>query len=233
MKIGPVDIRNHTFSRKMRGVDEDEVRDYLELVAERLEESVLEGEELRGRIAQLESDLSELRALERSMRDSLLSAERLVDDRSAQAEKEAQIVIKNAEVQADKLLVRAREDLTRLRTELDDLRRQRITYAERFRALLESQMRILEASLQSFDPEGSRPAALHASSPRPQPAGGPEHRYHPPPPEAAPPPASAAPPPRPAEPRAPAAPWAPPQQGSEGELFASERPAGPGGGAYG
>jgi cell division initiation protein len=153
MKIGPVDIRNHTFSRKMRGVDEHEVRDYLDLVADRLEEAILEGDELRARIDRLEHEVREHRALERSLRDSMLSAERLVDDRSAQAEKEAQIVIRNAEVQAGKILLQSREELGRMKAEMDDLRRQRVTYVERFRALLRSQGKILEASLETFDPD--------------------------------------------------------------------------------
>jgi len=171
MKIGPVDIRNHTFTRKMRGVDEHEVRDYLDLVADRLEEAVLENDELRARIDQLEHEVRDHRALERSLRDSMLSAERLVDDRSAQAEKEAQIVIKNAEVQAGKILLQAREELGRLKAELDDLRRQKVTYVERFRALLRSQGKILEASLESFDPDAvldedlRHPAAAAAERP--------------------------------------------------------------------
>lgn len=155
MKIGPIDIRNHTFTKKMRGVDEHEVHEYLDLVADRLEEAILEGEELRGRIDRLETEVRDHRALERSLRDSMLSAERLVDDRSAQAEKEAQIVIKNAEVQAGKILLQSREELGRLKAEADDLRRQKITYVERFRALLRSQTKILEASLETFDPDGA------------------------------------------------------------------------------
>jgi cell division initiation protein len=185
MKIGPVDLRNLAFTKRVRGVDEDEVRDYLEMVANRLEETLIEGEELRTRIDRLEAELAEFRQLERSMRDSLLSAERLVDDRTAQAEKEAQIVIKNAELQADKLVLRAREDLGRLHAEVDDLRRQRVTYVERFRALLRSQTRILEASLETLDPESTQAPsrtpspssasvpAPYAAPPPPPPSGGP------------------------------------------------------------
>ncbi|NNE44856.1 MAG: DivIVA domain-containing protein [Gemmatimonadetes bacterium] len=153
MKIGPVDIRNHTFQKRGRGVDDVEVRDYLEMVADRLEEVILEGEALKTRIVELDGEVQEFRKLERSMRDSLLSAERMVDDRVAQAEKEAQIIIKNAELQGEKLLGTAREEQTRLVVALDDLRRQRITYIERFRALLRSQSKILEASVEGLNPD--------------------------------------------------------------------------------
>jgi len=170
MKIGPVDIRTHGFAKRgMRGLDEAEVRAYLELVADRLEESVLEAEELRSRIDRLERQVEEYRQLEQSLRDSLLSAGRMADDRLAQAEKEAQIVIKDAEVEGEKLLLRSREEAGRLRAAVDDLRRQRTTYVERFRALLRSQMKILEASVAGFDPESVGPgeAAPHVPAPAP------------------------------------------------------------------
>ena len=154
MKIGPVDIRNHVFSRrKMRGVDEAEVAAYLDLVADRLEEAVLESDDLRARIDQLERDLEEYRKLDRTLRDSLLSAERLADGRLEQTEREARIIVKNAEVEAEKVIATAQAEAASIRGTLDDLRRQRLTYVERFRALLRSQMKILEASVESFDPE--------------------------------------------------------------------------------
>jgi cell division initiation protein len=211
MKIGPVDIRTHSFTKRMRGVDEAEVRAYLEIVADRLEESILEGEDLRGRIDRLEGEIREFKALERTMRDSLLSAERLVDERTAQSEKEAQIIIKSAEVQAEKMLARARDDLARVRAQVDDLRRQRVTYIERFRALLRSQSKILEASVESLDPEGDFPEAKRGAGP-----SGPT----------APPPS-----PGPAMPGS-IPPYAGlPTLGPEGELFSADRPDA-GGGAH-
>lgn len=154
MKIGPVDIRNHVFSRKkMRGFDEAEVTAFLELVADALEESIVEQEELHTKIARLETELAEYRDLDRTLRDSLLSAERLSDGRLEQAERESRIILKNAEVEGEKLIARARAEAETLRGSLDDLRAQRLTYVERFRALLRSQSRILEASVESFSPE--------------------------------------------------------------------------------
>jgi cell division initiation protein len=171
MKIGPVDIRNHSFvKRGMRGLDEAEVRAYLELVADQLQETILEAEELRTKIDQLERSVVDYRGLEQNLRDSLLSAGRLSDDRLAQAEKEAQILIKEAEIQADKILLRSREEAGRLQAAIDDLRRQRITYLERFRALLRSQIKILEASVVTFDPEPSEEESALPRQPLPPPA---------------------------------------------------------------
>ena len=177
MKLGPVDVRTHNFvKRGMRGLDEAEVRAYLELAADRLEEAILEAEELRSRIDRLERQVEEYRKLEQSLRDSLLSAGRMADDRLAQAEKEAQIVIKDSEVEGEKILLRSREEAGRLRAAIDDLRRQRTTYVERFRALLRSQMKILEASVAGFDPENVTGEPIEDASefPAPRPHAAPE-----------------------------------------------------------
>lgn len=154
MKIGPVDIRNHSFSkRKVRGVDEGEVAAFLELVAERMEEILLDQEDLHGKIARLEQELGDYRDLDRSLRDSLVSAERLSDGRLEQAERESRIILKNAEVEGEKLIGAAREEVRSVRASLNDLRRQRVTYIERFRALLRSQLKILEASVDNYAPD--------------------------------------------------------------------------------
>ncbi len=151
MKIGPVDIRNHTFQRKaMRGVDEAEARAYLDLVADRLEEAIREAADLRESVDRLNAEIREYRAMEKTFRDSLVSSERVGEERLALAEREARLILKNAEVEAEKTLAHAREASARYRAELEDLRRQRVTFLERFRALLSSQSKILEASAREF-----------------------------------------------------------------------------------
>jgi len=158
MKIGPVDIRNHTFSRKLNGVDEVEVRAYLDMIADRLEESIVEAEELRGQLDRVEARVEEYVKLESALRDSLISAERIGEERRESAEREAQIRIRAAEVDGEKIVLAARQELGRVRAEIDDLRRQKVTYIERFRALLRSQVKILEASVEEFDPDHAHTA---------------------------------------------------------------------------
>jgi cell division initiation protein len=150
MKIGPVDIRNHMFQKKMRGVDDVEVRAYLDLVADRLEESIQEAIQLRDAAERTAQDIREYRAMEKALRDSLVAAERITEERLGVAEREARLIVKNAEVEAEKIVAHAREWSARYRAELEDLRRQRTTFLERFRALLSSQSKILEASAKEF-----------------------------------------------------------------------------------
>jgi cell division initiation protein len=150
MKIGPVDIRNHTFQKKMRGIDDAEVRAYLDLVADRLEEAIQETIELREVLERSNQEIREYRAMEKALRESLISAERITEDRLGIAEREARLIVKNAEVEAEKIMAHTRETSSRHRAEIEDLRRQRTTFLERFRALLSSQSKILEATAREF-----------------------------------------------------------------------------------
>jgi cell division initiation protein len=157
MKIGPVDIRNHTFQKKMRGIDDVEVRAYLDLVADRLEESIQEAIQLREAAERTAQDIREYKAMEKALRDSLVAAERITEERLGVAEREARLIVKNAEVEAEKIVAHAREWSARYRAELEDLRRQRTTFLERFRALILSQSKILEASAKEFLAIDTRP----------------------------------------------------------------------------
>ena len=158
MKLGPVDIRNHTFQKKMRGIDDAEVRAYLDLVADRLEESIQEAVQLREAAERTAQDIREYRAMEKALRESLVAAERITEERLSVAEREARLIVKNAEVEGEKIVAHAREWSARYRAELEDLRRQRTTFLERFRALLSSQSKILEASSHVFMSIESGPA---------------------------------------------------------------------------
>lgn len=155
MKIGPVDIRNHSFSRKMRGVDEAEVRAYLDLLADRLEEAIGDSAQVREAVDRANVEIREYRSMERTLRESLVAAERVTEERLGLAEKEARLIVKNAEVEAEKILAQARETGARYRVDIEDLRRQRTTFLERFRALLSSQSKILEASAREFETLGT------------------------------------------------------------------------------
>ena len=71
MKITPLDIEGHTFSRRMRGYDLDEVRSFLTLVSEEYEKLVVENHKLRDDVAKMQSILDEHRQREKILRETL------------------------------------------------------------------------------------------------------------------------------------------------------------------
>src|SRR4051812_3447977 len=95
--LTPLDIQRQTFSRALKGFDTNEVRAYLQLVAEEIERLVRDVDRLSRENAMLREELDEHNARERILKDTLLSAQKVSEDVKANAQKEAVLIVKDAE----------------------------------------------------------------------------------------------------------------------------------------
>jgi len=104
MKITPMDVARQDFSRRFRGLDPDEVRGYLTLVAEELAAVERERATLDQQVKHMEGLLDEHRQREGILKGTLLTAQKTSDDIREAANRQAHANVKEAELQADKLL---------------------------------------------------------------------------------------------------------------------------------
>lgn len=104
MKILPMDVQRQTFGLRMRGFDQEEVRTYLTIVAE--EVAALQGERdsLSQEVQTLRAMVEDHRQRENILKNTLLTAQRVSEEIKENARRHAENVVKEAELQADKLL---------------------------------------------------------------------------------------------------------------------------------
>jgi cell division initiation protein len=104
MKILPMDVQRQTFGLRMRGFDQEEVRTYLTIVAE--EVAALQGERdsLSQEVQTLRAMVEDHRQRESILKNTLLTAQRVSEEIKENARRHAENVVKEAELQADKLL---------------------------------------------------------------------------------------------------------------------------------
>src|ERR671939_97153 len=102
MKLTPLDIQQKTF-RKLRlgGVDEKEVRAFLELCASEMEDLIRKLHKQDEDLRRLTARIEELRAREHLLQQTLTTAQKLADELKGQARKESQIIVSEAELQAE------------------------------------------------------------------------------------------------------------------------------------
>jgi cell division initiation protein len=150
MRLTPLDIREQQFRRVMRGLDPEEVETFLATVATELESIVSEHKELRQRVVELEEKINEYRSMEKALRDTLLTAEKVMGDAKESAQREAALIIREAELAAQRATARLSQDLVDLRQELTDLRRMKDAYMSRVRWLLRSHLDMIEGHAQEF-----------------------------------------------------------------------------------
>ena len=125
MNVTPLDLRQQKFKSAMRGYDRGEVDALLTEVADDYEGAIREADRLRQEVARLEELLAEHRSEEKSLKNTLVSAQRLADEMREVAERDAQRVMRDAETRADLLVQKAQSRHEDLQREIDGLRARR------------------------------------------------------------------------------------------------------------
>ncbi len=143
MKLTPLDIHHKEFGHALRGYNEAEVDAFLDQVADELERLFKENIDLSEKIEALEEKVRSYQDMERTLHNTLLSAQRSADELMQQTRQEAEVVLKDAEVKAKEIIhaaltnkQKATNDLTRIKQAEEDFR-------SRFKALLDGHLRAL------------------------------------------------------------------------------------------
>jgi cell division initiation protein len=145
VKITPLDIRKQEFRRSLRGVDPEEVRVFLSLVADEYERLLHEAARLRDDSAELRSRIDEFQKIEKTLQNTLVTAERVTADSRDNARREAELIVREAESRAERILEDARRRLSRMNDDILELRDRKEAYLQRFRSLVQMQTDLLDA----------------------------------------------------------------------------------------
>jgi cell division initiation protein len=144
MRITPLDIRKQEFRKAMRGLDADEVYAFLSTVGDEYESILNDNKALRERLLELDDKVQEYRKMEKTLRDTLLTAERVTLESKENARREAGLIIKEAQIEAEKALRDINTDAMNLRQEVSHLRGQRESYLGRMKVIAESLLKFIE-----------------------------------------------------------------------------------------
>jgi len=145
MIITPLDIRKQPFRKtSFGGFDKDAVNSFLEMVANEYETVIRQNDDLAMKLKSVEEKLGTYMKIEKNLSDTLLTAQRATDEARLNAQKEAELIIKDAQIRADRYIDKSREKVNSLEAELLSLRTQRDSFLTRFRSLLKDQLSLVE-----------------------------------------------------------------------------------------
>ena len=144
MKISPMDIQRQIFGRKLRGYDAEEVRTYLNLVSEEVAALQRERDAFEQEVQTLRAIVEEHRQREAILKNTLLTAQRLSEELKDNARKQGESVVKEAELQADRLLEMAQARAHEVERGILDLRSHRSSLRTDIRALITRLTHILD-----------------------------------------------------------------------------------------
>ncbi len=145
MRLTPLEIRQHQFTTRLRGLDASEVQAFLETVVADFEDVVRENAQLRREAERLARDLDAYRAREKTIQDTLTTAQTVVEQLKRTAIKESETMIVDAELRAEKILAEARERRAELANEIREQRYLRQRLELDLRRSLEGYSKLIDA----------------------------------------------------------------------------------------
>lgn len=143
--ITPLDIENKKFSRQMmNGYNVDEVDDFLDEITVDYEKLYKENNETKEKVAELENDLKQYKAIETTLNNTLLMAQKTADEVKDVAKQQADQIVNDAQADAKRNLNEIEQQISLKQRELDDITKKFDVYKAKMESLLISQLEILK-----------------------------------------------------------------------------------------
>ena len=143
MKLTPLDIRHKEFRRGLRGYSDEEVDVFLDEVADEFERLFQESIDLKERNERLDEQVSQYISLKETLQKTLISAQQQSDETKANARKEAELILRDADLKSRDIVNEAYSEKQRVQQALIQLKQVEEDYRLKFRSLLERHLNSL------------------------------------------------------------------------------------------
>lgn len=154
MPLSPLDIHNKEFGRAFRGYNEDEVDDFLERIIQDYEGLIRQNKDLEEQMEHVQEKLKHFTNIEESLSKSIIVAQETAEEVKNNARKEAQLIVKEAEKNADRIVSESLNKSRKIAMEVEEVQKHAAIFRARFRSLIQAQLEMLETGdWEKFDHE--------------------------------------------------------------------------------
>jgi cell division initiation protein len=143
MTLTALDIQQQRFRTKVRGIDPKEVQAFLQQASGAFEDLQREHHRLTDEVRQLRGEIDEHRKREGTFKRALMHSQKVIDQMKVNAEKQAELIVAEAENKAAALLHQAQRRLSQLQEHITKLKRQRVQIEVEIGSVIESHRRLL------------------------------------------------------------------------------------------
>ena len=159
--LTPLDIRRYDFGSALRGYDKARVDEFRDQVAAEVEYLLKQCQELENKAKGFHEQLRAFRERDKALNEALISAQQLRGDIREQAEKEAQLVLREAKAEGEKIIDAARTEIRNVQAELEALVRTRRAFLVQLRMTVQRQLAEIDAAegstFPSINAQGNSP----------------------------------------------------------------------------
>ena len=142
--LTPLDIENKKFSKTLKGYNVDEVDDFLDQVTLEYERLYKDNAEFKSKFDQINKELEHYKTVEHTLQNTLLMAQSTAEDIKNMAQKQADQIIEDAKIEAQRMVDGVNKDEVEIRRKTEELKKQFEVYKAKMEALLISQLELLQ-----------------------------------------------------------------------------------------
>ena len=151
--LTPQEIQSMQFTKAMRGYKEDEVENFINMVTLDFDKLIKENAKLKNDVAALEVQLEKYRGAQNEVEKTMQQAQILMDDIAKSAEKRADILVRNAELEAETKMREAKDKIQRLEDENQHLQKRFIDFRDKYKRMLENELERFETTTDEIFPD--------------------------------------------------------------------------------
>jgi DivIVA domain-containing protein len=144
--LTPLDIRRFDFGSALRGYDKARVDEFRDQVAAEVEHLLKQCQDLEGKAKGFHEQLKAFRDRDKALNEALISAQQLRGDIREQADREAQLIIREAKAEGEKILEQAKSEVRAINGEMETLVRTRRAFLVQLRMTLQRQLSEVDAA---------------------------------------------------------------------------------------
>lgn len=146
-KLTPLEIQQQRFTTGFRGYSTTEVDGFLDQAADTIEALMVENETLREKNLQLNQENQDFRAREESFKRVMLNSQSVLEQMKENARKSSELMVAQAEVDAEKIIQSAHLKLAQLHEEINELKRQKVQFRTHLKSMIQSHADLLEITM--------------------------------------------------------------------------------------
>lgn len=140
MKLTPMDINNKEFKRGMRGYNQEEVDEFMDEIVENYEDLFKENSKLREKVASQTEQIEHFQKIENTIQSTLVLAQNAADQAKDNSKKESDLIVKNANETAQRIVDKAHNDVIQINDEFDRVKQEFIKFRAKFRNFIKTQL---------------------------------------------------------------------------------------------
>lgn len=150
MKITAMDITNKEFKKVFRGYSAEEVDEFLDKISEDYEVLYKENSSMKEKVTGLTDKIEHYAKMETTIQNTLVLAQNAAEQSKSIAQKEADLIIKNANESAQRILDKAHNDVMKINDDYEQLKQEFVKFRAKFKNFMNTQVEMFNSLEKDF-----------------------------------------------------------------------------------